>query len=207
MFSYFLSTALGAAPALKAPPGFVRDASIYVAIVLFVTALCFEVTITILAWSTFDVASISGPSLGSFITKHSLVLIFLLADFSVARLPAPAHTIVWPFSLFLIYVFAAGMYTISIGKTPYNQLNGNAGAIVGGIFIALAIILGTFIILFFATRLRTKVIDSRKAANANATALNLTVGTPESAPVTSPDSTVAVPVTAMVVSLENVVSV
>jgi len=137
------------------------------------------------------------------------MLLFLLADFSVARLPAPAHTILWPFGLFLIYVFAAGMYTISIGMTPYNQLNGNAGAIVGAIFIAFAIILGTFIILFFATRFRTKLIENRKAASAaNAQNLNVIVNTPESAPVTSPNTSAVIAVTATVASLQNdVVSV
>ncbi len=136
------------------------------------------------------------------------MLLFLLADFSVARLPAPAHTILWPFGLFLIYVFAAGMYTISIGMTPYNQLKGNTGAIVGAIFIALAIILGTFVILFFATRFRTKLIENRKAA-ANAQNLNVIVNTPESAPVSSPNSSAVIAVTAATVaSLQNdVVSV
>ena len=175
-FSYFLAAGLGAYPATKAAPGHIRDASVYSSMVLFVTAICFEVPITILSWSAYDVASISGPSLSSCIVAHAVVTLFLLVDFCVSRLPAPLHSIFWPIGLYVIYVFAAGMYAVSTGHGPYEQLNDSAGETVAAIFIALGIIIATFILLVGATRIRTHIINRRAAAAAS------TAAAPEDSP-------------------------
>jgi len=155
VFSYFLIASLGVWSAMKSSPGTIRDIAIYSSIALFVTSLCFEMVITILSWAAFNVSSLSGPSLGSFITKHAVLLLLLLIDLSVSRLPTPLHTLVWPVGLYLIYVFAAGMYAIGEGKGPYEILNGKAGESVGAVFIGLAIILITFVALFFISRVKT----------------------------------------------------
>jgi hypothetical protein len=156
VFSYFLAASLGVWPALKSSPGTIRDISIYSSIALFVTSLCFEMVITILSWTAFNVSSLIGPSLGSFITKHAVLLLLLLIDLSVSRLPTPLHTLAWPVGLYLIYVFAAGMYAIGEGKGPYEMLNGKAGETVGAVFIAFAIILITFVALFYITKVKTR---------------------------------------------------
>jgi hypothetical protein len=138
--------------------------------VLFVTALCFEAPITILSWSAYDVASISGPSLSSFIVAHAVIMLFLLMDLSVSRLPAPLHAIFWPIGLYCIYVFAAGMYAVSTGHGPYERLDDSAGDTVAAIFIGLGIIIATFILLVGCTRLRAHAIRKRAATAASSAA-------------------------------------
>lgn len=155
VFSYFLAAGLGAWPA-KSKAGPFRDFAIYSSIVLYVTSLCFETIITILSWAAFNVASLSGPSLGSFITKHAVLLLLLLLDLSVSRYPTPIHTLAWPLGLYLVYVFAAGMYAIGEGVGPYEMLDGKAGDTVAAVFIGVAILLATFFVLFYISRAKTR---------------------------------------------------
>jgi hypothetical protein len=156
VFSYFLAAGLGAFLVKNSKAGICRDFAIYSSLVLFVTSLCFETVITILSWASFNVESLSGPSLGSFITKHAVMLLLLLIDLSVSRYPTPIHTISWPIGLYCVYVFAAGMYAIGEGKGPYEMLDGKAGDTVGAVFIGLAIILITFLTLYYISMLKNR---------------------------------------------------
>ena len=84
------------------------------------------------------------------------MLLLLLIDLSVSRYPTPIHTILWPIGLYCVYVFAAGMYAIGEGKGPYEMLDGKAGDTVGAVFIGLAIILITFLTLYYISMLKNR---------------------------------------------------
>ena len=85
-----------------------------------------------------------------------MLLLLLLLDLAVSRYPTPIHTLAWPLGLYLVYVFAAGMYAIGEGVGPYEMLDGKAGDTVAAVFIGVAILLVTFFVLFYISRAKTR---------------------------------------------------
>ena len=128
--------------------------------VLLAMSFSFEAAICILAWSTGDIASLQGASLGSFIVAH-MQWLALAADVAVGRVPVPAVNVVWPITLFAIYVFAGGMYAVAQGRAPYAQLNGHPSRTIAAVFIALAIILCSYALLWAVVRVRENAVARR----------------------------------------------
>ena len=124
---------------------------------LLATAFTFEVAIVILSWATFTELDTVG--LGSFIVKHSVPLVFCILDVGLGRVPIRALDIVSPLVNYVLYTTIAGIYSVSEGKGPYEYLyTRSAGETVAAVFVALAVILLAFGVLFVVTAARERGI-------------------------------------------------